>query len=312
MRTALLSILFCGWAAAQTPAPKPEFEAATVKPSASAGLGPVRIGTRGGPGTGDPGRFTCDRCNLAQLISIAYDINFVQISGPSWLREPEFDIVAKIPEGATKEQFREMMQNLLSERFKLAVHHEKKDLPIYEMTVAKGGPKLKESTGPADMPDPNGRAPAPPPPPPPPGGFAGRGSDGAAPQPPPFPPGRFPMMMMTPAGARWRVIDESMDEFASRLQGMVGRPVRNATGLTGKYDFELSFTPTAGQSLMPGGPPLRLPPPPVSDGAAAAPDDSGPTIFAALQDQAGLKLESKKGPVDTLVIDHIEKTPTEN
>ena len=120
------------------------------------------------------------------------------------------------------------------------------------------------------------------------------------------------MMMMTPAGARWRVIDESMDEFASRLQGMVGRPVRNATGLTGKYDFELSFTPTAGQSLMPGGPPLRLPPPPVSDGAAAAPDDSGPTIFAALQDQAGLKLESKKGPVDTLVIDHIEKTPTEN
>jgi uncharacterized protein (TIGR03435 family) len=120
------------------------------------------------------------------------------------------------------------------------------------------------------------------------------------------------MLMMTPAGARWRAIDETMDEFASHLQGMVGRPVHNATGLTGKYDFELSFTPSAGQSLMHGLPPLRLPPPGGPDGAGAAPEDSGQTIFAALQDQLGLKLESKKGPVDTLVIDHIEKTPTEN
>ena len=119
------------------------------------------------------------------------------------------------------------------------------------------------------------------------------------------------MMMMTPAGARWRVIDETMDEFASRLQGMVGRPVRNATGLTRRYDFELSFAPSPGQSLMPGGPVMRLPPPGSPDGASTT-DDSGVSIFAALQDQLGLNLESKKGPVDTLVIDHIEKTPTEN
>lgn len=312
MRVTFISVLLCGCAIAQTPSPEIAFEAATVKPSPPAGMGPVRIGTRGGPGTADPGRFTCDRCNLAQLISTAYDINYVQITGPSWLREPQFDIVAKVPDGTTKEQFRQMMQNLLIERFKLAAHREKKDLPIYELTLAKAGAKLKESTGPAEMPDPDGRAPAPPPPPPPPGAFVGRGSDGGAPQPPPFPPGRFPMMMMTPTGARWRLIDEPMDKFAVQLQGMVGRPVRDATGLSGKYDFELSFAPTAGQSLMPGGPPIRLPPPGGPDSAGAAPEDSGPTIFAALQDQLGLKLESKKGPVDTLVIDHIEKTPTEN
>jgi uncharacterized protein (TIGR03435 family) len=312
MRIILFLVLICAIVVAQTPDSQIAFEVATIKPSAPMGMGPMRIGTRGGPGTPDPGRFTCERCTLAMLIATAYDINFIQISGPSWLREPEFDIAAKIPEGATKAQFRKMMQNLLIERFKLTAHQEKRDLPIYEMTVAKKGASLKESTGPADLPDPAGRGPAGPPrpPPPPPGSVGGRGSDGVPPA-PPFPPGRFPMMMMTPAGARWRVIDETMDEFASRLQGMVGRPVRNATGLTRRYDFELSFAPSPGQSLMPGGPVMRLPPPGSPDGASTT-DDSGVSIFAALQDQLGLKLESKKGPVDTLVIDHIEKTPTEN
>jgi uncharacterized protein (TIGR03435 family) len=313
MRAILMSALVCAIACAQATDSQLAFEVATIKPSTSAGMGPVRVGTRGGPGTADPARFTCERCTLATLISTAYGINYVQIAGPSWLREPEFDIAAKIPEGATKAQFREMMQNLLIERFKLAAHQEKRDLPIYEMSVVKKGARLKASTGPADLPDPAGRGVAGPPrpPPPPPGSPGGRGSDGV-PQAPPFPPGRFPMMMKTPAGARWRVIDETMDEFASHLQGMVGRPVRNATGLTGKYDFELSFAPSAGQSLMPGGPPMRLPPPGTPDVAGAAPEDSGETIFAAVQDQLGLKLESKRGPVDTLMIDHIERTPTEN
>jgi uncharacterized protein (TIGR03435 family) len=311
MRLILTSAFICAFASAQAPDSQLAFEVATIKPSAPMGMGRIRIGTRGGPGTADPGRFTCDHCTLGMLVSTAYDIDFIQISGPPWLTELSFDLVAKIPEGATKAQFREMMRNLLIERFKLAAHQDKKDLPIYEMTAAKKGARLKESTGPADVPDPAGRGPLGPPRLPPPGGPGGRGSD-SVPQPPPFPPGRFPMMMMTPAGARWRVVDQTMDEFASRLQGMVGRPVRNATGLTGKYDFELSFTPSAGQSLMPGGPAMHMPPPGSPDGAGAAPEDPGQTIFAALQDQLGLKLESKNGPVDTLVVDHIEKTPTEN
>jgi hypothetical protein len=186
MRVILLSV--CAFACAQTPDSQVAFEVATVKPSAPMGMGPMRVGTRGGPGTAGPSRFTCERCTLGMLISTAYDINYVQIAGPSWLREPEFDIAAKIPEGATKAQFREMMRNLLMERFKLAAHQEKRDLPIYDMTAAKKGTRLKESTGPADVPDPVGRGPLGPPRLPPPGSPGGRGSDGI-PQPPPFPPG---------------------------------------------------------------------------------------------------------------------------
>ena len=139
MRIILLCALVFAMGLAQTPDAQIAFEVAAVKPSAPMGMGPMRIGTRGGPGTADPGRFTCERCTLAMLVSTAYDINYVQIAGPSWLREPEFDIAAKIPEGATKALFRKMMQNLLSERFKLTAHQEKRDLPIYEMTVAKKG-----------------------------------------------------------------------------------------------------------------------------------------------------------------------------
>ncbi len=306
MRVILMSALVCAAACAQTPDSQVAFEVATIKPSPPMGMGRMRIGNQGGPGTRDPGRFTCERCSLAMLVTTAYEMNYVQISGPPWLNEQQFDLAAKIPEGATKAQFRVMMQNLLIERFKLAVHREKKDAPIYELTVAKGGPKLKASPGPPDEPPGRGRGASGLPPPPP----KTIQEDGT----PQLRPGRFPMMMVGPRGARFRMVDETMQGLATRLEGMVGRQVTDATGLTGKYDFELTFSPTAGgmsvRSMFPG-----LPPPPPGapggpDGASA--DDSGPTIFAALQEQLGLKLESKKGPVDLLVIDHIEKTPTEN
>jgi uncharacterized protein (TIGR03435 family) len=317
MRVILFSVLICAIAVAQTPDSQIAFEVATLKPSAAAGMGPLRIGNRGGPGTADPGRFTCERCNLAMLVSTAYDINYVQISGPSWLSETQFDLVAKVPEGATKAQFRVMMQNLLIDRFKLAVHRDKKEAQIYELSVAKGGPKLKASAGPED-PGPEdirrgqggGVSGLPPPPP-----RMARDTDGF----PQLPPGRHSMMAMAPGRMRWRLADESMEAFSKSLQGMVGRPVNDATGLTGKYDFELTFAPAAngmdfmGRGLLPG--PMARPPganPAGPDGAATPPDDSVPSIFTAIQDQLGLKLESKKGPVDTLVIDHIEKTPTEN
>jgi uncharacterized protein (TIGR03435 family) len=90
---------------------------------------------------------------------------------------------------------------------------------------------------------------------------------------------------------------------------MVARPVKNETGLTGKYDFTLSFAPD--MSSMPGA--MMMGPPPGGEApGAGAPQDNGPTIFTALQEQLGLKLEPKKGPVDTLIIDHVERAPTEN
>lgn len=303
----IILVLAAALAPAQTPG-SPAFEVATIKLAAPMGMGRMMIGTRGGPGTQDPGRFTCNNCNLSMLISTAYDINYVQISGPSWLDSQRFDVVAKVPQGATKEQFRVMMQNLLIERFKLAAHHDKKDLPTYELSVAKNGPKLKDSPGPPDSPGPEGRGRGGPMPPP-------RSPDGAM----QLPNGRFSIMMMSPRGSQWRVVDESMEQFAKSLQGMVGRPVNDATGLKGKYDFELTFSGSGsgmllGRGMMPGGPP---PPPPGGPGGPGAPveispDDSGPTIFTALQEQLGLKLDAKKGPVEIVVIDHIEKTPTEN
>ncbi len=312
MRLILTSVILVANAFGQA-ADSPAFEVATIKPAPPMGMGRIMVGTRGGPGTQDPGRFTCSNCNLSMLISTAYDINYIQISGPSWMDSQRFDVVAKVPQGATKAQFRVMMQNLLIERFKLAVHHDTKDMLIYELSVTKNGPKLKDSAGPADQLDGPGRGPAPPPPP--------RGGPEGTVQ---LPEGRFPVMMMNPRGSRWRLVDESMAEFAKALQGMVGRPVNDATGLKGKYDFELSFSGMPGGMLLGRGP---MPPPPpggaggpggpgIAGGAgspdASTPDDSGPTLISAIQEQLGLKLESKKGPVDLLVIDHIEKTPTEN
>ena len=304
MRMILLAAA-AAFACAQ-PADSPSFEVATIKLAAPMPMGRIMVGTRGGPGTPDPGRFTCNNCNLTMLISQGYDINFIQISGPPWMDSQRFDVIAKVPEHTTKAQFRVMIQNLLIERFKLAVHHDTKEMPIYELSVAKNGPKLRDSAGPVEMPQGGPRPFAPPKP----------GAEG----PPALPEGRFPMMVMSPRGARWRLVDESMPDFAQQLQPQVGRPVTDATGLKGKYDIELTFSGGAGLVglRMLGGVP---PPPPgapvqVQDGAEkgapSTPEDNGPTIFTAIQEQLGLKLEAKKGPVDILVIDHVEKTPTEN
>jgi uncharacterized protein (TIGR03435 family) len=222
------------------------------------------------------------------------------------LNDDRFNISAKVPPGATKEQLKLMLQNLLSERFKLAFHFEKKELQIYDLVVAKGGLKMKES---------------PPEPPPPPK------DDNAAPAPPPRPAnmGKMPMgpdgfpvmppprrnsqsMSMVNGRFRWVITDCTIPSLISQLTGQVGRPITDATGVTGKYDVTLIFAleTTGGRgAAMPA---------PSEGGALAIPSDSdaGPTIFAALQEQLGLKLEQKKGAVDMLVFDHVEKMPTEN
>ena len=287
---AFLSIAAC-WAQ------QPEFEVATVKPSPPPQMGRMMMGTRGGPGTNDPTRYSCSNCSLMMLLTQAYDIQRNQISGPPILDSERFDITAKVPAGATKEQFRQMIQSLLAERFQLKLHHDTKEMPIYELQAAKGGPKLKESAEPVQ----DDAAPA----------SGGRGpmrmdKDGY----PVLPHGRGSIMAMTPGRARLQAEQETMDQFAARLSTMVGRPVKNATGLNGKYDFVLSFAPDMA-TMMAG-----MPPPPPGGagrgpGPAAAPDDSAPTIYTALQEQLGLRLEQKKGPVDMLVVDHVEKVPTE-
>jgi uncharacterized protein (TIGR03435 family) len=267
-------------ASAVASAQTPQFEVASIKPSA-----PGRLngnGISGGPGTKDAGLFICDNARLVDLFLVAYGLPWYRFSGPPWMNTTRFDISARIPEGTTKEQFKLMQQNLLIERFKMAFHHEQKELPAYELVVAKNGPKIKEAEPPPPE-DPDG--PKPPLAPPP----RKMDKDGF----PILPPGRQWITDMD--GPRWvqRFTDASMEEFARYAATIVGQPVNDATGLKGKYDFILKWINNRGGRQLPD-------------------DVSGPNIVEALQAQLGLKLESKKTMVDVLVVDHIEKAPTEN
>jgi uncharacterized protein (TIGR03435 family) len=294
----LLFAASSGWG--QTPDGQPAFEVASIKPAAPQDGHMIRMGMKGGPGTPDPGRFTAENLDLISLIAQAYDVKRFQVSGASWMASTRFDINAKVPAAATKEQFRLMLQNLLAERFKMTLHREKKEAPIYELVVAKGGPKLKESAPPSD--EASAREPEPPGPP-------KLDKEGI----PVFPAGRQGAMIgFAPGGrARLQAMGQTMDQFINMLSNQVDRPVIDETGLKGKYDFSLSFAMEMGM----GRGMMGLPPPPPGDGgpAATAPDgEAGPTLFTALQEQLGLRLEAKRGPVDILVIDRMEKTPTEN
>ncbi len=184
---------------------------------------------------------------LRGIILFAYDLrDFALIAAPSWTDAARYDIVAKTDAGPTgDDQFRERVRSLLASRFGLVAHHETRQLTAYELTVAKGGPKLKAVTTPGEQ-------------------LGFRGGVGHN-----------------------RGFAITMSMFAKELGRLTGRPVLDKTGLDGKYDYVLEWSP---DSEVTG---------------------SGPTIFTALQEQLGLRLESVKAPVDTLVIDHIER-PSED
>ena len=290
MRKFLPLLMLAAAARAQSPSPKLEFEVASVKPAGpQAGVPrPVRI--VGGPGTEDPGRITFSRYTLKGLIASAYDVKDYQVAGPSWLDTERYDVVAKIPEGATKEQVNRMLQNLLADRFKLTLHHIAKEFRLYELVVGKNGPKLK-----ASVEDPSAANTA-----------GGRGSpipigkDGL----PAMPPGRRGMIQMQMPGRR-RIAGsvQSMTDLADWLGNQVGAPVVDKTALSGTYDFTLDF------ALGPGRGVDAL----VAPGASPTDNTADvPNFFSALQEQLGLKLEQKTGPLDVLVVDQAEKVPTDN
>ena len=308
-----LVVITCCAAWAQTAESSPAFEVASVKPAAPMTGNFIRVGMRGGPGSSDPGQITYTNVTVKDVLTQAYGVKFFQISGPGWLDSERYDIVAKLPRGATKAEFMVMLQNLLAERFKLTLHREKKDLPMYALVVGKNGPKLKESV---DEPAPKeGDAPK--------GGdpvgddpFAGKitkGKDGF-PVLPAWLAARGATAMIMNGGARMMANGQSMARLAEMLSSRLNLPVVDMTGLTGKYDYTLYFAPEGlGGMMLPGG----LPPPPGEGGPeapmAGAPDgQSSPNLFTALQEQLGLKLEQRKGPVELLVIDHLEKVPIEN
>jgi uncharacterized protein (TIGR03435 family) len=298
------ALIFCGVAFAQS------FEVASIKPAAPMENGRIMVGVRGGPGTGDPGQMIFTNVSLSDLIRIAYDVKDYQIQGPSWMGSARFDIQAKVPAGATKPQSLAMVQNLLADRFKLTLHHSSKEESIYALVVAKGGPKLKESA----PPDPNAPEDAGPTMPPPDRTRMTTGKDGM----PEMPKGARGMSMMTMApGGRLKLVANAatMSGFVQQISTQLDRPVVDMTSLKGTYDISLEFAPDPAimQAKM-AAMGMAMPPHDMGPEGQSAPGDSGPaaSIFSALPDQLGLRLEARKGPVDLLVIDGVQKTPTEN
>ena len=274
------------------------FEVASVKPSGPPPQGP-RIEGRllGGPGTSDPVRITDSRVTLQRLIREAYGVAFDQIQGPGWIAEEKYDIIAKVPPGATKDDLKVMLQNLLKERFKLAFHRITKDFPVYELTIAKGGAKLKENTDPNLQPSRPGDPMMPldrdgfPLPPPGKSASAGRMVNG--------------VNHTTTRGMPLSVLISQLGTQLGTITGpntyAPGRIV-DKTGLTGKYDFHLEYTGGGGrigEALSP-------------TSSDASDPSGGPSFIEAIEKQLGLKLTKSTATFDVLVIDHAEKMPTEN
>ncbi len=261
MRTLAALLLLTGISHAQTAPPRPHYEVASIKPNTS---NPAFVYLNGPPAVHT---FTATNATVQALIIYAYQVNAFQLEGgPAWLRSDRFDISTKPPEGAfTRDQYLIMLQALLEDRFKLAVHHTTKEAPIYALVPAKGGMKIKPASEACSQ--------------------TGSDRPGSRPPEPDSPPVCGNIRMGTNSLEGRSV---SMTMLLRGLANALGRPVIDQTGFAGTFDLHLEFAPPM-----------------------ASPDNPGPTIFTALQEQLGLKLESQKGPTDFLVIDHAEK-PTEN
>ena len=248
-------ILFTSLAAfGQTAAARPAFEVASIRPSQT------RAGVDGGGREiieVSPGSLTMRNVRLASCLKWAYLVQDYQISGPGWLNTERFDIVAKAASPAPDNELRLMLQALLAERFKLALHRQTKDLAAYALTVGKNGHKLhpSEGDGPTSL-KPNGRI-----------------------------------------GATAK--NAAIAEMAALLSQPLRVPVVDMTGLQGKFDFTVDMSPYITDELL-----KRQP--------GDAPPDVISIAMLALQEQLGLKLEPRKLPIETLVIDSMEKAPTEN
>ena len=271
---ALAWVCACGQAAEV-----PSFEVATVKPSSS-----ERRMCSGGPGTASPGIWRCS-APLAFFISQAYGFEAYQFPPWSSCCRAEFDIAAKVPEGTTREQFRQMLQNLLAERLKLKFHYEQKEMAIFGLTVGRKGPKMKESSPDAvSVPEDPWAHTEP-----------SIGKDGC----PVFPAGRDGRTEGRAGCNRWTGFNLSMLDIVKTLSFNLGRKVVDATGLKGKYDIDITwYLEWNGPQEVVGEEPADLP--------------HGPSLINAVRDQLGLELIPKKGPGDIVVVDHFEKVPVEN
>jgi uncharacterized protein (TIGR03435 family) len=284
-----------------------KFEVASVKPSPPLQLplrGPVRMGM-----SVDAAHVDIRLMSLRDLIIVAYRIRPYQFPGaPDWMTTEVFDIVATIPAGVSRASVPEMLQSLLAERFGLKIRRENREMPVYALTVAKGGPKLKEA--PPEDPEAGPVSPKPPE-----GGIVAGAGGMTDPAP----------LRIGPAGGRgdgspvfdrrgnttaeslhMEIPKATMARLASILTSMADRPVVDRTGLTGTYEIGFDVpSEDAKRAVM-------MPMPGTIPRAAPPPDDpTGGSIFQSVQ-SLGLRLEKDRAAIETIVIEHIEKTPTGN
>jgi uncharacterized protein (TIGR03435 family) len=292
-------VVFTSMAALGQPAAAPpSFEVASVKPAEPSPDGIVmrRLGS-------DPGMVNYQNVTLKILLARAYEMKDYQITGPDWLDSGGYDVTAKLPEGVSQDQVPAMLQALLADRFQIKLHKETKTLPVYALTIAKGGPKLKEA-------DPAVVAAAQ-------AAMAAAGRNGSPPPPPAPGKGPPPGMIMMNVTQNGMTVKGSLDinRLINVLSNLMDRPVIDSTDLKGTYDIELSFMPDESSNFKGRMGPMAGGPPPggAGDGRIGPPETNAPAgnIFQALQ-SLGLKLESRRDPVETLVIDHANKMPTEN
>ncbi|HVW09390.1 MAG TPA: TIGR03435 family protein [Bryobacteraceae bacterium] len=265
-------LVFCAAAGlAHAQGGRQSFDVASVR-VATPGPGPMRIMTRGGPGSADPTHFSAENSTLLSLIMMAYEAPSYRVTGPAWLTSERFNITANVPANVTRKQFLAMLQNLLAERFQLRLHEEERLSPAFGILVDRGGPKMKESSVAAEA---EVNAPISP----------RLDKDG---------------IVILPAGQKGYWVNfgggrfviqgrqETIADLAEGLGHQLDQPVTDETGLPARYDFRLEFAPPDVQG----------------DGSAAS-------IFTAVR-QLGLRLEPRKIPVKMIIVDRAVKTPTEN
>jgi len=224
------------------------FEVASVKRSAPPSAGGVNSSMNLAPG-----RITCTNVSLKKLIVRAYGLKDYQLSGPDWLDSEIYDIVTTMPADTSGDDLRLMLQNLLSDRFRLATHTEGKEMSVLALVVAKGGSKLKAAE------------------------FGNSNTS------------------MSPGKLTAKAVP--LLNVAEILSRHLNQPVLNMTGLQGVYDFTLEWGPEPKGGAAAAGEPAR---------------ELGPSLFTALQEQLGLKLEPRKAPIELLVVDRAEKVPVGN
>jgi uncharacterized protein (TIGR03435 family) len=217
----------------------------------------------GGPGTGDPTRISIINRTLHRLLIESYNLIGYQLKDPPELDQIRYDVIAKIPPGATGQDVRVMMQNLLIERLQLKVRHEHEVAPVYALLIGKGGPKFKPSREPID-------------------------------------PAKQRMSRSTTGAGTIKLVatGQTIPQLVSALFQQTDHPIMDLTGLTGKYDLTLTFGSRTTKEL--------------SATSADARADEAPAIFQALPEQLGLKLESRKMPVDLVIVDSGNKIPVAN